>query len=55
LPISRFDAVLVEASVGFFAAGPLQSSVRLGAAVNKPLRSGFVLGFTPLSALSRSA
>jgi hypothetical protein len=52
LPISRFDPVLVEASLSFVAARALQVPVRLGTAVGEPARRGFRFGLAPFGPFS---
>jgi hypothetical protein len=52
LPVSRFDPVQVEASLGFVVARLCLGSVRLGSTVDQPVRRGSLLGVTPFGPLS---
>jgi hypothetical protein len=54
LPVSRFNPVLVETSLGFVAAGLLEASVGLGAAMHKPIGRGLLFGVATLGALALS-
>jgi hypothetical protein len=55
LPISRFDPVVIEASLGFVAGSPRLGSLRLGPAVGKPVGGSGLLGIAPFNPLSRGA
>jgi hypothetical protein len=56
LPISSFDPVLVEVSLGFVAGRPRLGSLGLGPAMDKAIGSGGLLGFAaflPLTSVSQ--
>jgi hypothetical protein len=53
LPISRFDPVLIEASLGFVVARPRFGSFGLGPAVGKPVGHGGLLGLAAFLPLPR--
>jgi hypothetical protein len=56
LPISSFDPVLVEVSLGFVAGRPRLGSLGLGPAMDKAIGSGGLLGFAaflPLASVSQ--
>jgi hypothetical protein len=55
LLVSRFDPVLVEASLSFVALGPLQVSFCLGTTMGKAAGRGCLLGFAPFSSLPLGA
>jgi hypothetical protein len=52
IAVSRFNPVLVEASMGFVVARPLQGSVCLCATVRESVQGGFLLGLAPFGALT---
>jgi hypothetical protein len=56
LPISSFDPVLIEISLGFVAGRPRLGSLSLGPAMDKAIGSGGLLGFPaflPLTSASQ--
>jgi len=55
LPISRFDPVLVEASLGFVAVRPRLGSFSLCPAIGEPVARGDLLGLAAFLPLSRVA
>jgi phosphatidylserine decarboxylase len=55
LPVSCFDPVLVEASLGFVVAGLCRGSIRLGSAMGQTVRRGLLLGFASFGPLSRGS
>jgi hypothetical protein len=55
LPISRFEPVLVEASLGFVAARTRFGSISLCPAMGKPVACGDLLGLAAFLPLPRTA
>jgi len=55
LPVSRFDPVQVEASLGFVVASPCRGSIRLGSAVGQAVGRRLLLGVAPFGPLSRGS
>jgi hypothetical protein len=55
LPVSRFDPVQVEASLGFVVARPCRGSIRLGSAVSQAIGRGLLLGIASFGPLSRGS
>jgi hypothetical protein len=55
LPISSFDPVLVEVSLGFVAGRPRLGSLGLSPAMDKAIGSGRLLGFAAFLPLTRAS
>jgi hypothetical protein len=55
LPVSCFDPVQVEASLGFVVAGLCRGSIRFGSAMGQAVRCGLLLGFVSFGPLSRGS
>jgi hypothetical protein len=55
LPVSCFDPVQVEASLGFVVAGLCLGSIRFGSAMGQAVGRSLLLGFMPFGPLSRGS
>jgi hypothetical protein len=55
LPISRFDPVLVETSLGFVIPRLRKRALGLQAPMHEPIGRGLLLGLAALGLLTRSA
>jgi len=55
LPISSFDPMLVEVSLGFVAGRPRFGSLGLGPAMDNAIGSGGLLGFTAFLPLTSAS